>query len=201
MMRGTSNHNNVCGDCVRYMRAFSVRLRILRRKKGFTLDRLAQLSGLSKGYISKIERDMCEPTISTVTGLGKALGVSVGKLLGEDSDEEGVCLVRKNDRQHLSKEAKGNSRDTFEALAAKRSIKCMEPFIMRPPMNLPEPVDLSQHAGEEFMYVIRGKVEVTMLDRKIALTPGDSLYFDATIPHKVRSFGKSRAEMLLIITD
>jgi transcriptional regulator with XRE-family HTH domain len=182
------------------MSAFSERLKFLRRKRRLTLDQLAQLCGLSKGYISKLERDMSEPTISSVMKLGKALGVGVGRLLGDVPDEEQLCLVR-HDERHRHAQKTGKPGHAFEALAAKRPMKRMEPFIMRPLMHLPEPIDLSQHSGEEFMHVISGKAEIRILDHTITLSRGDSLYFDATIPHKARSIGKIPAEILVVIAE
>ncbi|MEO6984863.1 MAG: XRE family transcriptional regulator [Paralcaligenes sp.] len=180
------------------MNPIQMRLKYLRRTKHLTIDQLAQAAELSKGYISKLERGVSSPTVSTLLKLAMALDVSVGKLLGEEGDEERICVVRKNERQYIPVQTEANGLSALEALASKRTIKLMEPFIVRPPMELSEPIEMSQHAGDEFLHVIRGKVEVKMDDRTITLSAGDSLYFDATTPHRTRSLGRNPAEMLLI---
>jgi len=183
------------------MDSIQLRLKYLRRSKNLTIDQLAQKSELSKGYISKLERGVSSPTISTVLKLAKALDLTVGKLLGEEGEDERVCLVRKNERHYMSSQLGQDGAHAFEALAANRTVKRMEPFIVRPQMEFSVPINMSQHTGDEFLHVIRGRVEVKMQDRTIILSAGDSLYFDASLPHKTRSLGKQPAEMLLITAE
>lgn len=127
--------------------------------------------------------------------------MSVGKLIGENADEERICLVRKDERLYIPLQPDQQGAHAFEALAANRMVKRMEPFIVRPLMEFSEPLDTSQNTGDQFLHVIRGKVEVRIDDRTIILSAGDSLYFDASIPHKTRSLSKHSAEMLFITAN
>ncbi len=182
------------------MTVFSDRLKFLRRRKNLTLDQLAQQCGLSKGYLSKLEREICEPTISSVMKIGHALDVGVGSLLGEGPRQEQVCVTRSDEYENVDQIAEETGH-VIKAVATKRTVKRMEPFVVRPLMHEPEPIDASRHSGEEFLYVISGKVEVKIWDELIRLSRGDSLYFDATIPHKIHSIGRVRATVLVVVAQ
>jgi quercetin dioxygenase-like cupin family protein len=56
-----------------------------------------------------------------------------------------------------------------------------------------------QHDGEEFVYVLAGKVEVTVGDHINILDTGESLHFNSGIRHKLTNIGEEKAEMLVII--
>ena len=176
------------------------RVAALRRLNGFSLEHLARLSGLTKSYLSKVERGLSAPSIATVLKLARALGVGSGQLLGEGSEEEEIAVVKAGDRVPFSRE-KGRAGYAYEAIAAHRTNKAMTPFVMRPPFRRGKSVDLVTHAGEEMVFVLSGEMEIVFRDRVVALKAGDSVYFNAGIPHRARSVGDVLAEALVVVSD
>jgi transcriptional regulator with XRE-family HTH domain len=175
------------------------RLAALRTLNGFSLEELALRSGLTKSYISKLERGLSQPSIATVLKLSRAFGVSADKLLSETPQDDQIVLVRNNERVPFSR-VKGRSGYSYEAIAAHRTDKSMTPFVMRPPLSTGAKLDLVTHAGEELVYVIHGQMEIVFADRKFTMKAGDSIYFNASIPHRSRSLGKMPAEALVVVS-
>ncbi len=160
-------------------------------------ERLAELSGLTKGYISKIEKSDKAPPFSTLNKIASALNVDVAVLTAEDLDlpeHMNLCIVRKGKGKKISSvNLEGYH---YETLAYKKSGKNMEPFIIMPALD--EEAVFS-HEGEEFMYVLEGKHEFVYDKKKYMLKEGDSIYFDSIIPHTGRSIGKKRAKILAVM--
>jgi transcriptional regulator with XRE-family HTH domain len=179
--------------------ALGRRLAALRKLNGLSLEEVAHRSGLTKSYLSKVERAVSQPSIATVLKLSRALGITSGQLLGEEPQEDGIVVVKKSERVPFSRTG-GRSGYAYEAIAVHRTHKAMTPFIMRPPLRAGDEPDLVDHPGEELIHVIRGEIEIVFDDRTVRLGPGDSIYFNASIPHRSRSLGKVPAEALVVVS-
>ena len=177
----------------------TARLASLRTLNGLSLEELAQRAGLTKSYLSKLERGLSQPSIATVLKLAKAFGVSSDKLLSQTPQGDNVVLVRKGERVPFSR-IEGRAGYAYEAIAAHRVDKAMTPFVMRPPLRSVAKADLVTHAGEELVFVISGEMEIVFADRTITMQAGDSVYFDASVPHRSRSLGKVAAEALVVVS-
>jgi mannose-6-phosphate isomerase-like protein (cupin superfamily) len=73
----------------------------------------------------------------------------------------------------------------------------MSPFVVRPTgkrADDPHP----EHAGQEFVFVHAGTVELDYGDQTVTLGPGDSAYFDASVSHKIRALGAEQAEVVVV---
>lgn len=175
------------------------RLRALRRQRGLSLEQLAQQTGLTKSYLSKLERGVSEPSISTVLRLSEAYETSVAQLIGTGQDglDESISVVRADEREPLVRTGVEFGY-RYQAMAGKRKVKSMEPFIVHPPRELPVEQTVFPHAGEEFMLVLKGAVEVVVGEKQFTLKTGDSLYFDAELPHSMRTVGRINAEVLVV---
>lgn len=174
------------------------RVRFMRGQRGMTLEGLASKSGLTKSFLSKIERGKAVPSISTAMSLAESFGITVSQLVGEDHEADAICVVGKNQRRAFMRPG-ADSGYNYELLAGPKRFKRMEPYIMKPPLKF-EDGRLFEHVGEEFMFVLSGRVEVTLPSRQIVLSRGDALYFDSHLPHRSRSLGKKNAEVLVVIT-
>ncbi len=174
------------------------RIRFLRRQRGMSLDRLAEATRLTKSYLSKIEREISVPSISTVLKIAESFDISVGQLLGEELDDEAICVVRKNERKSFMR-AGSDSGYNYETVAAPKRFKSMEPFVMTPPLRF-QGHRFFEHLGEEFIFVLSGSMEVEFPTKAIALKAGDAIYFDSHIPHRCRSLGRKVAKALVIVT-
>jgi len=173
------------------------RIRKLRLSKKMTLESLAKSTGFTTGYISRIENSENAPPISTLSKIAQALEVDISFLLYEDRTDSSrnMIITRKDDPKELSNR-KTSYGYRYEALASKKIGKNMEPYILYPDF---EYTTFFQHDGEEFFYVLEGKIEFFYGDERYILETGDSIYFNAHIPHSGISLGDKKARVLIII--
>ena len=160
-------------------------------------ERLAELSGLTKGYISKIEKSDKAPPFSTLNKISNALNVDVALLTAEDlemPEDMNLCIVRKGEGKEISSDNLEGYH--YEVLAHKKRGKNMEPFFIMPAFD---EKTVFCHEGEEFMYMLEGTHEFVYDNKKYILHKGDSIYFDSRIPHTGRSLGKKRAKILAVM--
>jgi len=178
-------------------------LKRLRKKRKMTLERLAELTKLTKGYLSRIERSKKAPPYSTLSKIALALGVDVSFILNDKltmSPGERISFTKKNERkrvENIGLLSEGSLYGyKYEALAFNKPGKNMEPYIIEPAFDEEA---VFQHEGEEFMYVLKGKHELVYGGEKFIMQEGDSVYFDAGVPHTGRSLGKEKARLLAVI--
>ncbi len=169
------------------------RIKKIRLSKKFTLQDVANKTGLSSGYLSKLEKSKKSPPISTLISIAAAFDVTVSVLLGEISEDESILLVKKNQRVLIA----GPGSDfgySYESLAYAFKGRLMEPYVLR----VPKEVDRShyfQHEGQEMLYVIRGSMLFHYGEKEYNLEAGDTIYFDSSVPH----LGESNAEGDLVM--
>lgn len=164
-------------------------LRAVRRQRGLTLEQLAAQTGLTKSYLSKIERRQSTPSIAVALKVARALDVDVGRLFSDEAAEEKITVDRAADRR--------GDGERYRVLASSLLGKSMSPFVVRATENLaddPHP----EHAGQEFVFVHIGSVELDYGDQTLTLGTGDSAYFDASFSHKIRAVGAEPAEVVVV---
>ncbi len=175
----------------------------LRKKRKITLEKLSELTGLTKGYLSKIERAKKAPPYSTLNKIAIGLGVDAAFFLEENPVGRKDLKISFTKRKHgksirsLGSLAEGSLYGySYEALAFDKRGKNMEPFIIEPSF---EEEAVFQHEGEEFMYVLEGKHELIYNGKPYIMGEGDCVYFDASEPHTGRSLGKKKARLLAVM--
>jgi transcriptional regulator with XRE-family HTH domain len=175
----------------------------LRKVRKITLDKLADLTGLTKGYLSKIERSKKAPPYSTLHKIAMAFGVDASSLLGETPQDKRKIQISFTKRDKgksvrvVGSLAEGSLYGyNYEALASDKSGKNMEPFIIEPAFDEEA---VFQHEGEEFMYVLEGRHELIYDGNRYLMEKGDSVYFDAAVPHTGKSVGKKKARLLAVM--
>ena len=173
------------------------RLRQLRIERGLTIAGLAEKSGYSQGYLSKMENSKSSPPVSTLMTLAKALGVNVSEIFSEEEIQVGVTLVRKGERQSISRPgtAFGYS---YEPLAPTFPQRNMDPYILtiRPDV---QGTKVFQHKGEEMFLVLKGSVVMTINENEYSLEEGDCLYINSSLPHAGRVLGDKPAQLLVVL--
>src|SRR5690625_1167623 len=173
------------------------RLRRFRQNHKLTLEQVAARSGLTQGYLSKLERGVSEPSISTVLKLADAYDVSISELIGQKTSEPQptINVVRKNERTALNQP---NTPIKIEAIAGQRFNKKMNPFIIYPTLeNDAKPIH-DPHPGEEFIFVLEGEIKIIIGNQTVKLAKGDSVYFNADLPHRIANLSKKQAEVLIV---
>ena len=174
----------------------SIRLKLLRKKLGISLEALAEKSGMTKSYLSKIERGLNTPSIAAALKLAKALNVKVEELFSEESARlDSYSLVRSDERQSL---AANDQSLGYAVLARQVGERSMLPFMIYPPADFIDKA-FKEHTGEEFLFVHEGQVEVDFMTERVLLNRGDALHFNAQKPHRIRSVGEVQAQLLVVV--
>ncbi|MDY6952539.1 MAG: XRE family transcriptional regulator [Thermodesulfobacteriota bacterium] len=180
------------------------RVRIVREEKGLTTEDVGQRTGLSPAYLDQIEAEELSPPLGVLIRIAKALDMRLGRFIST-GEVKPFTVVRKDERRVVSRYTSAQ-RDqygyTYESLAPDKKDRHMEPFMITlVPSGAKK--ELSTHAGQEFLYVLEGALEVTLKDHKDVLYPGDSIYYDSSVPHLVRCHGDKETLILavLYITD
>jgi mannose-6-phosphate isomerase-like protein (cupin superfamily) len=107
-------------------------------------------------------------------------------------------VVRAHERQRYAREGTLYGY-RYEAIAFRKSQKRMEPFIVLPPLRMPQ--KFFEHEGDEMVLVMSGRIQVDLDGDLITLRAGDCIYFDAAIPHRSRSLGKTAARTLVVVSS
>lgn len=175
------------------------RIKALRLQQGLTLDQLADLSGLTKGYLSRIENSDKSPPFSTLARLASALNTDLISFFA-DEDGEGkdtnIDIVRSEDSKKVNRKIAPEAY-LYESLAFRMRGKNMEPMLVT--LEADAPVTPFLHDGEEFIYLLEGILELRYEGETYILEPGDSAYFDSGIEHSGRSLGDGPARFLCVI--
>lgn len=174
--------------------SMGARIRQRRLQLGMTLMDLARAAGLTKSFLSQIERGRNSPSISTLRAIAAALEVPmVYFFLAEESQDP---VVRRNERR-IIKFPGGGMYLEFLSPDLQRNIEMFEMRIKPGHSSAPAP---RTHAGEECAVVLQGEVEVEISGVTYRLGPGDSVYVGASQPHVVRNVGQEEARILSAIT-
>ncbi len=169
----------------------------LRKKNHLTLDELADLTGLTKGYLSKVERSPKAPPYSTLNKIANALGIEVTRIFDNNIEplrDIKISFHKKEDRTIVKVNSQLSGYD-YEVLASDKPGKNMEPLIIYPPWEINK---MYSHEGEEFIFVMEGTLEFLYDDETYILEKGDNVYFDSCVPHSGKSLGDEKAKLLII---
>jgi transcriptional regulator with XRE-family HTH domain len=176
-------------------------IRVERARRGWSLDELAQRSGLSRGWIGRVERGSVMPTIRVVGQIADALGVTVTTLLGDDSgaEEHGpptpqAAVVRRAQRAALRFPG---SQHFYEILTPNLRGQLQALHVEIPPGE-PEPIDYFEHAGEELFYVLAGRVTLEFEDSSVELGLGDAITIASRHRHRLVNQGDATAVVLTV---
>jgi len=177
------------------------KVKTLREQKGFSLKELADLTGFSTALLSQMENHLVSPSLGTMIKLAKALGVKVGDFLGETAGEP-FAIVRKDERKTVSRFASKEGVKygySYESLGFEKKNRRMEPFIVTLEPATVKTSKTSAHDGEEFIFVLEGEMEVILGNHTDVLYPGDSIYYDSNIPHRVQCHQDRVTKILAVL--
>jgi transcriptional regulator with XRE-family HTH domain len=173
------------------------RIHQYRLQNRFTLQELADKTGYSKGYLSKVEKSGKAPPVATLSVIARELGVSVSVILGEETIDDSICLVRENERMLMAKTGEEFGY-AYEALANPYPNKHMEPFILTYPSD--EALKHTfQHDGQEMLFVLQGKMRFKYGNKEFVLDKGDCIYFDSSVAHTGEPLGGQPLKTLIVL--
>ena len=168
-------------------------IRNVREGAKITLTDLAGRAGITKGMLSKIETGAASASISSLMSIADALGIPLGEVFREPHVDPPYTLTRKGEGDIITMDG-SKFGYSYQALALDRHEKQAEPFILT--INPGDPMGEFQHRGEEFIYMLEGRLEFHVGDEVIDLKAGDSLYFNPQYVHKTRVLGKKTVRYL-----
>jgi len=176
------------------------RIRSLRSARGWTLEQTSQATGLARSTLSKIENGQMSPTYDALIKIAAGFQIDLSELFAVEHEPMGVG------RRSVSPKGVGPHHITpyydHELLCNDLSNKDMVPFRSKIlARSFDDFDDWSRHVGEEFVYVLTGKVRLfTEFYEPVELGAGDSWYIDSRMGHRVISIGRNDAEVLWVST-
>jgi transcriptional regulator with XRE-family HTH domain len=173
------------------------RIQQYRINKGLTLQELAEKTGYTKGYLSKIEKAEKAPPVSTLINLAKALNISISEIFGEEEENSPICLVKRWERRIIARDGSVFGY-AYETLAHKFYNKHMDPYFLTVPLHPKENV-IFQHKGEEILFVLEGTMKFFHGGKAFIVEEGDCIYFDGSIPHYGICQGNKEVKCLMVI--
>jgi transcriptional regulator with XRE-family HTH domain len=165
-------------------------IRSHRLRRNLTLGQLSELSGISVAHLSRLENGQRTPTVRLLLQLARALGVPLGALVGESPAENAVYVSRGADRHTI---AAGDMSLQSLSDPALRWLQAVELSLL--PGRLGEP---AAHAGEEWVYVLSGAIEVDVNGSTASLAAGDAIHFRADMTHALRNPHEEGATVLVV---
>jgi transcriptional regulator with XRE-family HTH domain len=175
------------------------KIRMLRQKKDLGLVQLGEHTGLSSGMLSKIERGQLFPTLPTLLKIAMVFGVGLEHFFVDQNDVPLKAVVRKKDRLRLPDQPDKESPSYFfESLDFPVADRKMEAYYAEFDGPL-EPTEPHKHEGAEIIYVMRGRLIVTIEGEDTTLEEGDSMYFDSAYAHTYRRQGRASCSAIVVV--
>lgn len=175
------------------------RLKALRQSQGRLLREIAANAGITAGMLSKIENQRVSPTLPTLARLAAALGTRLGPLFGADGSYTGLVLQRRAKALKNLRRSPLTGYD-YNLLASEKSDRRLEPFLVRLRPGLRQRRHL-HHGGDEFLFVLRGRLDFHWGRQRFLLRAGDALTYDASVPHLSRNPDRRGETLLLAVAS
>ena len=164
------------------------RIREMRTRQKMDLETLAHQTGYSVDYLERVEEGKASPAVGTLIQISRALAVDSASLLAEDRKKERRRSYRKRTRAYSYKNLVPGAEDKH----------LWAYLITLEPKKAHEKVEY-KHEGEEFVYVLDGRVQVQVGEETHTLTKGKSLHFDSSREHLLKNLSSKESKLLVIV--
>ena len=175
------------------MTQVSTRLRDLRKQNGLTQQELADRAELTKGFISQLEQGQVTPSLVTLLDLIECLGTTPSDFFRGAGTEKIVY----GDQDYFEKVDEAGNRT--EWLVPSAQSNQMEPVLVTLQPHAALPVD-DPHNGEEFGYVLSGRIALYRQETRFDVKSGESFYYEADKPHRIENPGSRPARLIWVTT-
>jgi transcriptional regulator with XRE-family HTH domain len=175
--------------------SFGQRIRALRLRQNLTLVELSRRAGYTPGFISQVERDITNPSITSITRIAESLGVPVGTFLDRDNPKDPV--VRRNERRRIMF-FRRRAADYILTPSLAGHLQVIYTEVLPAGNSGPEPH--THESDEEFALVLRGRLRFWVGANQYLLDTGDSITFSSRIPHRWENAGRGKAAVLWAMT-
>ena len=172
------------------------RVKHLRAARGWSLESLANASGVSRSMLSQIEREQANPTLAVTLRIARAFGLSLGELIEMPGAASAVTVIRSNDHTYHYRSDKSCMIRTLSPLNLEKDVEFYE-VRLQPGGALRS----SPHfeGTREFLTVQKGRLKVESAADAEELNPGDSASYRADVPHALVNTGKTECIVFLIV--
>lgn len=168
------------------------KIKRLRLSNQLTLEELANRSELTKGFLSQLERDLTSPSIATLENILEALGTNLKDFFSEDEDEQ--IVFSKDDFFE-------NTQDDYKIsyIIPNAQKNEMEPILIELKEDK-KSMEIDPHDGEEFGYVIQGKVTLVNGEEEYDVKKGETFYLKGNLPHYIINRNDTLAKVIWVST-
>jgi transcriptional regulator with XRE-family HTH domain len=167
------------------------RLRALRSARGWTLEELAERSGLSKPFLSRLESGSRQPSIAAVLTLARVYGVPMGSLFESGREDESCIVVRTRDA--IVRQGDGVS---YVPMSTTSRFN-LEPIRLVVSASR-QGTERYQHEGEEWVYVLSGRLRLLLGEKQHIIEADDAAHFDARLPHRLEAMDGQDVSIILV---
>lgn len=167
------------------------RIRRLRRERGWTLERLSSETSLSKAFLGRLEAGERQPSLGALLALSRAFGLSVSELVSEETSVEEMVV---RGAETVERHGNGLRYRFLSPPGASGGIEAMH--VVVPADRLQGP--MYEHAGQEWLYVLAGRLRLALGDTEAVLGTGDAAQFDARTPHCLMAADNEDVELLMV---
>jgi transcriptional regulator with XRE-family HTH domain len=175
------------------------RIREARERRELTLADLSSRTGISVEMLDRVESGKATPPLGALVRIGRALEMQMGYFISGAADKP-LSVVRAESRPKVARRTQKAAEQygyVYESLAPEKGNRLMEPFLVT--MTPTKFEELSNHEGQEFIFVLEGEISVKVEGEIEVLRAGDSVYYDSSHPHLVKCHGKQPAKILAMI--
>jgi transcriptional regulator with XRE-family HTH domain/mannose-6-phosphate isomerase-like protein (cupin superfamily) len=163
-------------------------LRLFREKSGRNLEVVAGNAGISISMLSQIERGVVSPSIDTLFMVCKALAIDMAELFGRLTPTSPVRIHKGGER--LTMQSRGVHYE--QLMTSQRTTFPVEMFLLEAEPCCSTEMSGGGHEGVEMAYVLSGSALLTVGSDEYPVSEGDSIYFDAHLPHRLKNTGKKK---------
>jgi transcriptional regulator with XRE-family HTH domain len=172
------------------------RVRNLRKTKGWTLEQLATVSGVSRSMLSQIERGAANPTLGVAHRIAQAFGLSLGQLVDAPGANARIDVVRAGDQSALFRDDAQCRIRTLSPLNLEKEVEFYE-VTLKPNGVLESAPHYAR--TREFLTVEEGAVRLESGSESSDLARGDSAHYPADMPHRIANTGDGPAVLFLVV--
>jgi quercetin dioxygenase-like cupin family protein len=172
--------------------SFGARFKRLRQAEGLSVDELAGEVGFKSSRLAAIENDSVLPSVAEIITLSRRLSVEPSVFTAGGGKEQ----AQKKRKDALERRAADYA---YKSLTGKTKDKRLMAFEVTIDPQSEHHKVANRHPGEEFVYVLSGRLNITVGKKASSLKTGKSIHFDSGLPHKLKNPGKEPARLLVVV--
>lgn len=172
------------------------KIKQLRLKKGLTQEELGERTDLSKGFISQLERDLNSPSIETLFSILNVLGCKPKDFFDDEHSRTKVVFEKEEQTVNVDEEKKY----TLHWLISESNENDMEPVLIILDKD-GQFKEFEPSLSQTFIYVLHGRVQLTLGKQHYFASIGESLYFEASDHHLLQNASDDIAKVIYVVTN